>query len=115
MRDFPKCKILIDLFTTQGDRQEKASHQFVVKCQKGPAFRTLYFRKISKLQKPNYSETCKNEKFGKFHLKQGLNVRNLFSIYTLQHDKLRQKWHPNFIPFSKKGIQILYFFSKKKM
>jgi len=31
-----------------------------------------YFRKISKLRKPNYSETQKNEKFRNFRLTQGL-------------------------------------------
>jgi hypothetical protein len=35
--------------------------------------KTGYFRKISKLQKPNYSETRENKKFGKFRLLQGLS------------------------------------------
>jgi len=36
--------------------------------------KTRYCRKISKLWKPNYSETRKNKKFGKYHLMQGLRI-----------------------------------------
>jgi hypothetical protein len=37
--------------------------------------KTRYFQKIPQLQKPNYSKTRENKKFGKFHLKQGLSGR----------------------------------------
>ena len=34
-----------------------------------------FFQKISELRQPNISETRKNEKFGKFRLTQGLNLK----------------------------------------
>jgi len=40
--------------------------------------KTGYFRKISKLWKPNYSKTRENKKFGKFRLTQGLNLNCIF-------------------------------------
>ncbi len=36
---------------------------------------SVFFKKISELRQPNISETCKNKKFGKFCLMQGLNIK----------------------------------------
>jgi len=37
---------------------------------------SVFFWKISELRQPNISETCVNEKFGKFRITQGLNERH---------------------------------------
>ncbi len=45
--------------------------------------KTGYFQKISELWKPNYSETRKNEKFGKFRLLQGLRIMSVLVILAI--------------------------------
>jgi len=62
------CKLFCELFSQNFCEFEKTGH----------------FRKISELQKPNYSKTRENEKFRKFPLSQGLNKLSL--------PKERTKW-----------------------
>jgi len=52
--------------------------------------KTRYFRKISELRKPNYSETRENKKFEKLCLTQGLTLVCISVCVFKDHWKLGQ-------------------------
>ncbi len=84
------------LLTQKGDFDPNLFLNFFVKF--SWIQKTGVFRKISKLQKSNNSETRKNEKFGNFRLLQGL-IKNQF-FDTLICFNLKTKLHFNWNIFS---------------